>query len=178
MGLLNDDIYSLNIAIMYNSVDVAKLLIKYDPKNSSRPITSNIAPIENAVRYNSTEIMELLIKANLTKSKKSNELNVRSCDKRGKARNIQNALLDAHYGLTEEEKEREKKGREKWKKLLYDYPKLWYNNFFLFYFGYSDMLYLDTYIPFIDNLLERYNDMIIMLDDLDDRECQKKIETL
>ena len=41
----------------------------------------------------------------------------------------------------------------------------------------SDMLYLDTYIPFIDNLLERYNDMIIMLDD---RECQKKkkIKTL
>ena len=43
---------------------------------------------------------------------------------------------------------------------------------------YSDMLYLDTYLPFIYNLLERYNDMIIMLDDLDDRECQKKIETL
>ena len=40
--------------------------------------------------------------------------------------------------------------------------------YFLFYFGYSDMLYLDTYIPFIDNLIQRYDDMERVLQEIED----------
>ena len=35
---------------------------------------------------------------------------------------------------------------------------------------YSDMLYLDTYIPYLDNLLKRYDDMKKMLEDLEDKD--------
>ena len=58
-------LYSLNIAAKYNSSDDAKLLVKYDPENTSLPMDCDITPIDNVVKYNSKETLEVLIKSNI-----------------------------------------------------------------------------------------------------------------
>ena len=147
---------SLNIAAKYNSSNVAKLLVKYDPENTSLPMDCDITPIDNVVKYNSKETLEVLINSNIKFKSCRNWHKVKDPDTI--ASDISLVLTRANYGLTEERKIQGNFFRAD-EQCLWDY-------YFLFYFGYSDMLYLDTYIPFIENLIQRYDDMKRVLRDI------------
>ena len=111
------------------------------------------------VPYNAKETMEVLIKAKLTiidlhddheplkKAKLIRDILIRAKKKFKKEKDDEEDLDDDDVTLKND----------------YDSYRDHQNDYFLFYFGYSDLLYLDTCIPYVDKLIERYNDMIEML---------------